>query len=236
VAAAACGLGLNGTATQVADAGEPVADVADASFTSPDASNAFDAPARAAAVSDAAEASVDVVDARPLPVPVVARLDIDGPAYAGLDFPGDWAGSLVPGACGPNHYENAGPVSGTRDGTLFEGEAFGNPAICTIGTGLAVGTYRVRLYLAEIYFGSGCPGGGGVGSRVFDVVIEGQTLLRSFDIYAESGGCVRSSTSDAAAPIVKSFDVFVADGTINISLPASADNGKVAAIEVLGPL
>ena len=142
----------------------------------------------------------------------------------------------MPGICGPNHYEATSSLHGTNDAPLFEGEAYGNPATCTVGSELAPGTYRVTLLFAEIYWGDGCPGGGGVGSRVFDVVLEGATVLSDFDILAASGGCLASTTSEAGAPIAKTFDVAVTDGAIDIQLPASVDNGKLSALEVRGPL
>ena len=43
------------------------------------------------------------------------------------------------------------------------------------------------LHFAEFYYGPTLPGGGGVGSRVFHVFCNGQTLLRDFDIYKEAG-------------------------------------------------
>ena len=168
--------------------------------------------------------------------PLLFRLAVNGPAHQGVDYPGAWAASPVPGVCGPQAYANPAPLHGTRDAPLFQGEAFGNPAVCALGGSLAVGFYRVRLYFAEVYFGAGCPGGGGVGSRVFDIVLEGSTVLTNFDVLAASGGCLASPSTDAGAPVVRSFDVFVADGTINLALPSTRDNGKVSAIEVFGPL
>lgn len=176
-------------------------------------------------------------DADPVALPVVARLNLDGAALAGVDFPGAWAAAPVPGACGPNHYEN-GPVHGTRDPGLFSGEAFGNPLTCAIGGGaLANGTYRVRLYFAELWWGPGCPGGGdGAGSRIFSVALEGKTVLTDFDVFVATGGCLASKTSTAGTPVVQTFDVGVSDGTLDLRGTATRDNANLAAIEVLGPL
>jgi hypothetical protein len=43
------------------------------------------------------------------------------------------------------------------------------------------------LHFAETYFGPGKPGGGGVGSRVFDVYCNGVALLKNFDVYKTAG-------------------------------------------------
>jgi hypothetical protein len=104
--------------------------------------------------------------------PLVGRWNIDGPTYVGVEYPGTWIAAPVPGICGPYPSEPVGPLHGTSDTPLFEGEVYGNPAICAAGSGLAPGMYRVSLLFAEIYWGPGCPGGGGVGSRVFDIVLE----------------------------------------------------------------
>ncbi len=190
----------------------------------------------AGAEPDAAEGGDAGIDSA-APPPLVVRLNIGGDAYDGLDYPGAWAASPVPGVCTPNRYRSASPIHGTRDTALFEAEVFGDPVECAVGgQKLAQGTYRVRLYFAEIYFGEGCPGGGGVGSRVFDIVIENVTTLKDFDILAAGGDCLASTTYQAGAPVVRSFDVFVGDGTLDIALPASENNAKLSALEVFGPL
>ena len=72
----------------------------------------------------------------------------------------------------------------------------------------------------------GAPGGGpgGAGRRVFDVALEGQTLLQDLDIYAQAGG--------AAAAIHFTFNTIVSDGDVEIDLTASIDRPKVSAIEI----
>ncbi|MFN8592655.1 MAG: malectin domain-containing carbohydrate-binding protein [Thermomicrobiales bacterium] len=88
------------------------------------------------------------------------------------------------------------------------------------------GTYLVRLYFAEPFWGA--PGGpdGASGKRVFSVTAEGDTVIRDLDIYDEVG----SSTA-----LVKETEVEVADGELNLRFTASAGEPIVAAIEVLAP-
>jgi hypothetical protein len=50
------------------------------------------------------------------------------------------------------------------------------------------GRYRVRLRFCEGHFGKSNAGGGGAGSRVFDVYCNGVALLRNFDAFKEAGG------------------------------------------------
>ncbi len=78
-------------------------------------------------------------------------------------------------------------VQGTSDTGLYAGERWGafNYAIP-----VAEGRYAITIYFAETYFGSLGPGG--VGSRVFDVYCNGETILRNFDIFKEAGGANRA--------------------------------------------
>lgn len=86
-----------------------------------------------------------------------------------------------------------GGVINKRQGVIGEGgadqvcgsERFGNfgyhiPVV-------AESTYTLRLRFCENYFGSDRPGKGGAGSRLFNVHLNGQTLLSSFDIFKEAG-------------------------------------------------
>jgi hypothetical protein len=88
------------------------------------------------------------------------------------------------------------------------------------------GTYMVRLYFAEPYWGS--PGGpeGDEGRRVFSVSAEGEVLLEDLDIFAEVG---------ELTALVKQVEVDVEDGELNLSFTASEGEPIVAAIEVLQP-
>jgi hypothetical protein len=81
------------------------------------------------------------------------------------------------------------PVSGTDDPGLFDGERYGN---FDYAIPVAEGKYTVSLYFSERYFGPEMPGGGGAGSRVFDVVCNGNTLLKNFDIFKSAGGADRA--------------------------------------------
>jgi hypothetical protein len=242
---AGCSLGVSGLGDESVDDDAAIVDddvaTEDASVDVADARAEAEAEAEAGADAGAdAEAAADAEPDAVVSLPVVARLNLDGPALDGVDFPGHWTAAPVPGACGPNHYEN-GPVHGTLDPGLFTGEAFGNPLKCAIGGGsLAHGTYRVRLYFAELYWGPGCPGGGaGPGARVFSVALEGKTVLTDFDVFVATGGCLASKTSAAGAagaPVVQTFDVIVNDGTLDLVGTPTKDNAKLSAIEVLGPL
>jgi hypothetical protein len=68
---------------------------------------------------------------------------------------------------------------------LLRGERYGN---LTYTVPVPPGRYGVTLYFTEAWFGPGHMGGGGVGSRVFDILCNGVALRRGFDIFKEAHG------------------------------------------------
>lgn len=236
LALAACGL----TVVGVADPPKPSED-AGASPSLPEASvePTDGGPAVEDADADAGSFVAVESDAAYDGGPVLLRWNLGGPAYAGsATAPGPWAaGELGVGPCGPSAFSVTTGIRGTADDPLYQTEIFGNPLRCAIGSGLGPGTYRVRLHFAEIYFGRWCPAdAGGIGSRVFDVEIEGQAVETALDPYEAGGGCAASTAAVDAGPFVRQFEVAVTDGTLEIVMPASANNAKLSALEVEGPL
>jgi hypothetical protein len=115
--------------------------------------------------------------------------------------------SLDPGGIDPN------VMAGERYGTF----SYHIP--------VSKGTYRLKLYFAESWFGPERAGGGGVGSRRFDVYAERQVLLQDFDVLREAGH----------KPLVKEFRGLKtnADGYINLSFIPRANHAEVNALELL---
>ena len=93
------------------------------------------------------------------------------------------------GQLAPRTYAN---VTGGPDPELFRSERFGNLTY-TIPVAQP-GRYGVTLYFAENWFGPGMAGGGGEGSRIFDILCNGVFVRRSFDIFHEAGGSGRATT------------------------------------------
>ncbi|HEV2349836.1 MAG TPA: malectin domain-containing carbohydrate-binding protein [Terriglobia bacterium] len=116
-----------------------------------------------------------------------------------------------------------GPVQFTQDPDLYDGERFGN---FDYSIPVAKGKYAVKLHFSETYFGPLNPGGGGVGSRVFEVFCNGVALLRNFDISKEAGGPNRA--------LVKVFHGLEpnAEGKLIISFVPIANYACINAIEV----
>jgi Malectin domain len=78
-----------------------------------------------------------------------------------------------------NHWKTVTP-----EPELFANERYGH---FSYAIPVADGTYTARLYFAETYWGPDNLGAGGAGMRMFDVFLNGVTLLRNFDIFREGG-------------------------------------------------
>jgi hypothetical protein len=116
---------------------------------------------------------------------------------------------------GGDAYQVADDIAATEDDDLFRSERWGSSGYAF---DVENGVYDVSLYFAEIYFES-------PGMRVFDVIVEGDTLIRDLDIFAEAG-------HDMA--LIKSFQVTVADSQLNIGFVSVIEDPKIAAIEIIG--
>ena len=81
------------------------------------------------------------------------------------------------------------PVLNLDDPELLRGERYGN---LTYVIPVPAGRYGVTLYFAEGWFGPGNFAGGGVSSRLFDILCNGVALRRGFDIFKEAHGSYRA--------------------------------------------
>lgn len=111
---------------------------------------------------------------------------------------------------------------GGLDRNLVGGERYG---AFSYRIPVSKGTYRLKLYFAESWFGPGLKGGGGIGSRRFDVYAEGQPLLQDFDIFREAGH----------KPLLKEFHGLKtnADGYIGLTFVPRANYAAVNALELV---
>nr|MBC7244151.1 DNRLRE domain-containing protein [Chloroflexota bacterium] len=107
-------------------------------------------------------------------------------------------------------------INNTSDPTLYQTARWG----LDFGYQFDVpnGIYQVELHFAELYFRS-------AGRRLFEIIIEGQTKLREFDIFAAAGGAFTAH--------VRTFEVIVSDGHLNVDLVhGSADYPMINALKV----
>jgi hypothetical protein len=84
---------------------------------------------------------------------------------------------------------------------------------------VADGDYVVRLYFTENYVHNQEPG-----KRLFDVTIEGETVLDDYDIFADVGG---------HTGVMKEFRTTVEDGELTLDFMHVLENPTVSAIEIL---
>jgi glucose/arabinose dehydrogenase len=103
---------------------------------------------------------------------------------------------------------------------LFQSNRFDKPNPPNMAWDFSVtpGEYEVRLYFAETFSGAFSPG-----VRLFDVAIEGTTVLDNYDIFADAGSLVG---------VMKSFTV-TSDGNIDIDFSRVTQNPQVNGIEIL---
>lgn len=125
-----------------------------------------------------------------------------------------------------NGYTSTKParVTGTPDPDIFAAERYGHFTYA-----IPVDTrdrYTLILHFAEFYFGPNASGVGGVGSRLFRVMCNGNTLLDNFDIYKEAGNL---------HALTKTFYHLqpTAQGKLNLTFEPILNNATVSGIEVL---
>ncbi len=144
-----------------------------------------------------------------------ADVDFDSPYRISGSNTADWGSTGAVNASVPNSNGDRAPAA------LFATERW-DPAddpemnwVFAVPNGEAV---TVRLYLSNR---CGCTSG--VGDRVFDVDVEGTTVLEDWDLVARYGDQVGA---------MEDFDV-VSDGTINIDFGHVAENSLVNGIEII---
>jgi fibronectin type 3 domain-containing protein len=139
------------------------------------------------------------------------------------------AGCTVGRVSGGVAYSEADTVTGIPSGmsnALFQSEWTGGQTTGAaigaraFGFDVAVpnGSYTVRLHFAELNKTA-------AGQRVFDVQVEGATVLASFDVFAAAGGIDRAVSRDVP--------VTVTDGNLDIDFLRRVENAKVSAIEII---
>ena len=148
------------------------------------------------------------------------RINAGGPAarFQGLDFAAD------------QFFLEGNPYTNSNNSlpTIYQSErTAGDPFVLRYGIPLENGDYTVKLHFAEIYWGA--VAAGGVGQRIFDVVLEGKQVLDNFDMIGEVG---------SLTPVVKTYQVSVSDGRLNLRLDAGRTRGganqpKLSALEVI---
>ncbi|HEX5324162.1 MAG TPA: malectin domain-containing carbohydrate-binding protein [Capsulimonadaceae bacterium] len=119
------------------------------------------------------------------------------------------------------------PAAGdTATGAVYQTQRYGNFNY-NIGGFTPGASCTVSLHFAESWFGPGMQGGGGKGSRTFNVAINGTRVLSNFDVLATAGkpnlGLIQTFTATANS-----------SGVISLQFTSVVNNAEVNAIEVVG--
>lgn len=119
-----------------------------------------------------------------------------------------------------NVHTETNPIANTTSDAIYQSERWDSADAPEIIYSFPVepGPYVVRLHFAEIYSGNAA-----VGDRVFDVRVEGVTVLTNYDIMADVG-------FEAAA--VKEYFTEVNDTSLDVEFIHKIENPKIAGIEV----
>ncbi len=145
------------------------------------------------------------------PPSTATRINAGGSAYTDSQ---SQVWSADQGFTGGTTASTTATIANTADQTLYKSERWG---AFTYNFSVPFGTYDVTLKFAEIHFTSS-------GQRMFNVAINGSTVLTNFDVVAQAGGANRA--------VDRTFTVH-GTSTINIQFIAgSADQPKISAIEI----
>ncbi len=121
------------------------------------------------------------------------------------------------GFTGGAAYANGNPIAGTDSPELYQHERF-NEGPFSYTFCVPEGLYTVRLKFAEIWFRE-------PGRRVYDVVVNGRTVLRKFDPLAAAGEPNRA--------VDREFRVAAEKHEVRIDFRPVVGNPKVSAIEIV---
>lgn len=115
-------------------------------------------------------------------------------------------------------------VTGTSDPSIYAMERYGHfKYVIPVD---ARDRYTLVLHFSEMFWGPKASGQGGVGSRIFRVYCNGDTLLDNFDIYKEVG---------SLHALTKTFYHLKPspEGKLNLTFEPIVNFGTVSAIEVI---
>jgi hypothetical protein len=110
-------------------------------------------------------------------------------------------------------------IEETEDEELYRSESWGDAEnLAYVFKDLPKGLAKITLRFAEVTLS-------GPGRRVFDVALNGRTVLKDFDIAAAAGGIRRA--------IDRTFEVEAPDGIVRITIPRRTVNyGKFSALKI----
>jgi hypothetical protein len=157
---------------------------------------------------------------------LIARINAGGPAITTSS--GDWSADQWFSGGTSSTTGSGQDILNTDEDVLYQSARGSSSDFGSFRYAIPVpqsGNYQMTLHFAETYWGA--PGGasGGVGSRVFDVNLEGGSVeLDNYDIFAAAGGAMRA--------ISATVTINVTDGTLNMAFTRVANRPRVSGIEL----
>ena len=108
---------------------------------------------------------------------------------------------------------------------VYQSVRYGNNFSYTIPNLTPSAPYTLDLDFNELYWGTSLANGGGVGSRVFNVSVNGAPDLINFDVYQTAGGANKA--------IREQFPTTAdANGNVTVQFTADTDNAMVSGLEL----
>jgi hypothetical protein len=135
--------------------------------------------------------------------------------YGGTDFEGEQA--VTANISGKTY-----TYSNTKiEDPLFQTER--NGAAFAFGVAVPNGTYTVRTFHNELYFGQAGPSAG-AGRRVFDILLEGDVVKDNLDLFVENNN----------GPLTLTFqDIEVTDGRLDLGMTATENRASISGLAIL---
>ncbi|MBI1299304.1 hypothetical protein GC175_30605 [bacterium] len=133
------------------------------------------------------------------------------------------------GQAWPSSPKTGEAIANTVDDLLYQTERSSGVNLGSFAYEIPVGggSYTIELHFAEIYWGAAASPkkAGGAGARVFDVTIEGVTVLDNYDINADVG---------PSTAVIKTFSgINVSDGSLSMNFAASVNQPKLSGFCVI---
>jgi hypothetical protein len=159
----------------------------------------------------------------PTPVPTpVAAINAGGNAVGGFSTDAGYLGGSP--YTSPVSVDTSG-VNNPAPQSVYQSVRYGNTMGYSLSGLTPNATYTLRLDFNELYWGTSLANGGGIGSRVFDVAVNGQSALTNYDIYQKAGGANKA----IAEQIATTAD---ASGIVTMQFTSVTDNAMVSGISL----
>jgi hypothetical protein len=156
---------------------------------------------------------IEVLKAATTTPKTVIRVNAGGGAYTD-SLGNNW--SADSGYSGGSTFAPGVAVSGTTAPDVYQAQRWDYNSLSYSFT-VPNGTYTVNLKFAELWVKA-------AGQRVFNININGQRVLSSFDIFSAAGGFAKA--------VDRPFTVAVTGGKIAIDMASTVENPTVSGIEI----